>query len=86
MMNWRDITTIRKMHRSGMCNGGWAYDAYPWLEKLDAGKSITIAEIEGPGVITSIHTTQHFIFEGRELSKEPAESTECTRYYTGNLL
>ena len=53
----------------GACNGGWAYDAYPELETLDAGRCITIAEIEGPAVITNIHSTQHFI-KDKDLSED----------------
>jgi hypothetical protein len=56
--NWKGIAEVTQ-NRTGLCNGGWAYDAYPALEKLDAGKSITIAEINGPAVITCIHVTQH---------------------------
>jgi hypothetical protein len=55
---WKGIAEIKKRNRTGFSNGGWAYDAYPKLEKLDAHKSITIAEIKGPAVITCIHTTQ----------------------------
>ncbi|MBD3182196.1 DUF2961 domain-containing protein [Candidatus Poribacteria bacterium] len=59
--NNENIARIRKDRTFGACNGGWAYDAYPELETLDAGRSITIAEIKGPAVITNIHSTQHFI-------------------------
>jgi len=38
-------------------NGGWKYDAYPNLEPLDAGKTITIADIKGPAQINTIHIT-----------------------------
>jgi len=61
IMNWRDIARLRKQRDFGSCNGGWAYDAYPELETLDAGRCITIADIQGPAVITNIHSTQHFI-------------------------
>lgn len=44
-----------------MTNGGWRYDAYPELESLDAGKSITIGAIEGPAIITQIHSTQQLM-------------------------
>jgi DUF2961 family protein len=57
-----------------MGHGGWAYDAYPELETLDAGATIVVASIEGPAVITRIHVTQHLVdpatrarFPGREL-------------------
>jgi Protein of unknown function (DUF2961) len=56
-----DIARIRRDRTFGATNGGWAYDAYPELETLDAGRAITIAAIEGPAVITNIHTTQHII-------------------------
>ncbi|HPJ02356.1 MAG TPA: DUF2961 domain-containing protein [Candidatus Limiplasma sp.] len=61
-MDWRELAAIRPGRRSGMCNGGWAYDAYPKLEKLDAGKTMTAAYIQGPAVITCIHMTQHFVY------------------------
>jgi hypothetical protein len=58
--NWEKICQVNRRCRTGFSNGGWAYDAYPELETLDAHKSITIANIQGPAVITCIHSTQHF--------------------------
>ncbi|MEV0290352.1 DUF2961 domain-containing protein [Kribbella sp. NPDC050820] len=49
---------IRRL-RTGAANGGWANDRYPQLETLDAGATITIADLDGPGVIRSLHFTQH---------------------------
>ena len=63
-----EITKLNNQGNFGSCNGGWAYDAYPELETLDAGRCITIAEIKGPAVITNIHSTQHFIGDN-ELSE-----------------
>lgn len=62
MLDWRTIARLKPDHRFGMANGGWAYDAYPELATLDAGASITVAELEGPGVITNFHSTQHGIY------------------------
>lgn len=62
-MRLDDLPRIRTNRRFGSCNGGWAYDAYPHLETLDRGRAITIAEIEGPAWITSLHTTQHRIHD-----------------------
>ena len=42
-----------------MSNGGWNLDRYDELQSLEAGKSIVIADIEGPGIIRHIHTTRH---------------------------
>lgn len=61
-MDWKQRAAIRRGHRSGMRNSGWAYDAYPELETLGAGKTMTAAYIEGPAVITCIHMTQHFVY------------------------
>ncbi|MEJ5253454.1 MAG: DUF2961 domain-containing protein [Chthonomonadetes bacterium] len=60
-MWWTDISRIQSGVRSGMGNGGWCYDAYPDLQPLKAGATIPILEIEGCGVITCIHTTQHLV-------------------------
>lgn len=57
---WDKIARIRTDRHSRVCNGGWGYDSYPELEPLKANKSIVIAEIKGPAVITCIHVTQHF--------------------------
>jgi hypothetical protein len=55
------IARLHKDRSFGMTNSGWRYDAYPELETLDADKSITIAAIEGPAIITQIHSTQHLM-------------------------
>ncbi len=72
MLEWRTISKLKKRYSFGMCNGGWKYDSYPELESLDAGKTMTIANIKGPAVITHIHSTQHFVQDPaipRELRK-----------------
>lgn len=65
-----ELPLIQPNRKTRMSNGGWAYDSYPELEKLDAGATITIAEIEGPAVIHCIHTTQHFVMTTGGLSEE----------------
>ena len=50
--DWRESARLGQ-GEFGSRNGGWAYDAYPELETLDAGRCIKIAEIEGPAVITN---------------------------------
>lgn len=53
--------------RTGMSNAGWRYDNYPDLKSLDAGACIVLAALEGPGVITCFHITQHIaVFDGVE--------------------
>lgn len=53
------MALIRPDLRTGFSHAGWAYDRYKNLEKLDAHKRITVADIKGPGVIRHIHTTRH---------------------------
>ena len=65
-----DLATIRTDRRFGSSNGGWALDAYPDTATLDAGATITIAEIEGPAVITCIHCTNNGTNPGGLFSPE----------------
>ncbi|MBN2216028.1 MAG: DUF2961 domain-containing protein [Pirellulales bacterium] len=51
--------TLRPNVRTGFSNAGWNYDRYKDLEPLSAKKSITVADLTGPGVIRHIHTTRH---------------------------
>jgi hypothetical protein len=72
-MKLEQIALLRRHREFGMTNGGWRYDAYPDLEALDAGKAITIGLIEGPAVITNIHSTQHLLLaSGRQPTDENA--------------
>lgn len=56
--SWRDIATIRSDPAFGFGHAGWAYDGYPDLETLDAGRTIALAEAEGPGVIRFVNLPQ----------------------------
>lgn len=85
--NWENMAKIMNKNRFGSCNGGWAYDAYLEIETLDTGKSIEIANIEGPAVITNIHSTQHFIKDDK-LSEDERKSMSARGvileiYYNG---
>jgi hypothetical protein len=95
--DWQEMARLRPYHTFGVANGGWAYDAYPELETLDAGRAITIAAICGPAVITAIHTTQHIIpkrdgpfYAADEEMSEAARQALAARgvvieiYYNGN--
>lgn len=53
------IAVIKDDTSTGFSNGGWSYDRYKSLESLDAHSKITVAELDGPGIITHIHTTRH---------------------------
>jgi len=57
--NSLELARIRPNVKSGFSNAGWKYDRYKSLESLDAHKAMVVADLEGPGVITHIHTTRH---------------------------
>jgi len=89
--SYDSIARLKRQHKSGMTNGGWPYDAYQDLETLDAGKSITIAEIEGPAIITHIHITRHLFVVSKDNKLLEAESKALAArgvifevYYDGN--
>lgn len=54
-----EIAVIRPNVRSGLSNGGWKYDRYKDLQSLDAHTRMTVADLEGPGLIRQIHVTRH---------------------------
>lgn len=55
------IAKIKKDHKTMFSNGGWNYDAYPELERLDAHTTMLIGELRGPGIVNHIHITQHWL-------------------------
>lgn len=56
--DWRETARIRSDRSFAFGHAGWAYDAYPELETLDAGRTITVAEMDGPGVIRFLNVPQ----------------------------
>ncbi len=61
-----DVARIRRGRRFGFANSGWTLDAYPHLDTLDAGHAMTVAALEGPGVVTRFHSTQHWLYTGSQ--------------------
>ena len=53
-----DLPCLHTPVRNRTAQGGWKYDAYPQLESLGAGKTITVAYIKGPARINALHLTQ----------------------------
>ncbi len=56
-----DLAKRKEGYRSGMQNAGWCYDNYPDLLPLDAGATIELANVQGPGVITYLYIAQHIL-------------------------
>ncbi len=55
----QEIIVIRPDLRTGSENAGWNHDRYVDLPPLDAHKTITVADLKGPGIIRHIHFTRH---------------------------
>jgi len=71
--------------KTGMSNGGWGYDTHKYLEPLDAGKTMEIADIKGPAVIKSIMTTKHDVFTtDKEIKKSVPRGIVLLIYYNGS--
>src|SRR5690606_29156888 len=54
---------IRSDVVTGFSNGGWSFDRYPELQPLTAGSRMPVADLKGPGIIRTIHSTRHQPFE-----------------------
>jgi hypothetical protein len=54
-----EIAVIRPDVEPRLSNAGWKYDRYQELPSLDAHSRVTVADLEGPGVIRTLHVTRH---------------------------
>jgi hypothetical protein len=54
-----EVAVIQPEARTGFAHAGWKYDRYADLPSLDARKSMTLADLKGPGIIRHIHVTRH---------------------------
>lgn len=53
------VAVVKPGVQTGFANAGWKYDRYDALPTLEAGKSMLVADLAGPGVINQIHVTRH---------------------------
>lgn len=58
MYDWKQLTEIG-MKQSRLSSNTWPYDKYPEQQELFAGSRVTILNVEGPGVISSIHASNY---------------------------
>mgnify|MGYP001036804281 CR=1 FL=1 len=54
-----DVAEIKPDVRTGFSQAGWKYDRYSDLPSLDAHTRMTVADLEGPGIIRYLHVTRH---------------------------
>ena len=79
-----ELARVRPDVRTGMRNGGWAFDSYPDMPRLRAGVEMEVARIDGPGVITALHSTAHSWPHGDSVKRaEVARGLVLLVYYNG---
>jgi hypothetical protein len=59
MNHWHEIASIGKA-TSHMIPSTWPYDRYPEMPELDAGKTVTLIDQEGPGVVSCLHISNYY--------------------------
>ena len=52
--DWIEFTSVGGA-RSRMVSSTWCYDKYPDLPELNAGKTVTLLDQDGPGVVSCLH-------------------------------
>ncbi len=57
MNDWKAIACLdtRRSYLTRIC---WPYDKYPDMKQLLAGTSVTLLDVDGPGVVTNIHSAK----------------------------
>ena len=59
MNNWQELT-FAGGGRSHLVPSTWPYDKYPQMPELDAGRTVTLIDQDGPGVISCLHISNYF--------------------------
>jgi hypothetical protein len=57
--SWQEIAAVQP-GRSRLVPSTWPYDKYPNAPELDAGKTVTLIDQDGPGVITCLHVSNYY--------------------------
>jgi hypothetical protein len=59
MNEWQAITSTGG-GMSHMVPSTWPYDKYPEMPELDAGKTVTLIDQAGPGVVSALHISNYY--------------------------
>jgi hypothetical protein len=72
MNHWHEIASIGKA-ASRMVPSTWPYDKYPEMPELDAGKTVTLIDQDGPGMVSCLHISNYYdkqkILQGPEAAQ-----------------
>lgn len=63
MNDWKEIAKL-DTKQSKLVRICWPYDKYPDMQQLKAGMSVTLLDVDGPGVITNMHFSNFGLLDG----------------------
>ena len=84
MSTWIDIATVQA-GRSHLVPSTWPYDKYPDMPELSAGKTVTLIDQDGPGVVSGLHISNYYDKAGFWKAPDPivASALQLRVWYDG---
>jgi hypothetical protein len=83
MNHWHELTSIGN-GVSRLVPSTWPYDKYPDLPELDAGKTVTLIDQAGPGVISCLHVSNYYDKKSILQGPEAAQGLVLRVWYDGS--
>ena len=59
MYHWTQLSSVGRA-TSHLIPSTWPYDKYPDAPELDAGKTVTLIDEDGPGVVSCLHVSDYY--------------------------
>ncbi len=59
MFHWTQLSSVGRA-TSHLMPSTWPYDKYPEAPELDAGKTVTLIDEAGPGVVSCLHVSDYY--------------------------
>jgi hypothetical protein len=79
---WQELSAVGGA-RSRMIPSTWCYDKYPDLPELNAGKTVTLIDQDGPGVISCLHISDYYKKQPFDWIPEVAQALILRVWYDG---
>jgi hypothetical protein len=81
-IDWPKITSVGGV-RSHMMISTWCYDKYPNLPELDAGKTVTLIDQDGPGLVSCLHISNYYNKQPFDQNPDAAQGLILRVWYDG---
>jgi hypothetical protein len=85
MQTWKQLASVGG-GASHMIPSTWPYDKYPDMPELDAGKSVTLIDQDGPGVVSCLHISNYYDKRSILQGPEVAQALLLRVWYDGDPL